>query len=214
MVDSLVDSLVCLVGDQPGPTLISAANLPGLRKVYLVHSGKTKHVAARLQKSLEQLLPGITVETKTVDAFDIAAVQARCLEALEAVNRNALVDITGGTKIMALGAYLAAAQAGVPSVYVDTGQRCLREIGNISDGCSNLSFLAEVPLDILMLSHGCPIRSQNVSSPVDEGKRKIAYYFAHHTEAWEQWRQAKEHNQAGRYSPSTSAHRAAIWANR
>jgi hypothetical protein len=86
----------------------------------------------RVYQSLQAVLGalGIVVERRApVHPYDLAAVRVACAQVIAEYSRDALVfNITGGTKVMALGAYLAALEADVPIVYVETRDRKLIEL--------------------------------------------------------------------------------------
>lgn len=86
----------------------------------------------RVYQSLQTVLNGlgIVVERRApVHPYDLMAVRVACAQVITEYGRDALVfNITGGTKVMALGAYLAALEVGVPVIYVETRDRKLIEL--------------------------------------------------------------------------------------
>jgi hypothetical protein len=118
------DAHVCLVSAQQAPNLIPALDPdlgPKAQKVYLVVSSQMKQNAGRLAKVLKR--HGLTAECISVsDAYDYEAIWntlAAFLDQAERDHANIALNMTGGTKIMALAAQSAFETAGRPSFYVN-----------------------------------------------------------------------------------------------
>jgi hypothetical protein len=105
--------LVSLIGEQPIPNLLAARQLAATRNL-LFYAEKTRQVAEKLQ----QLLPGASLEP--IEPFDfeaaLRAFETRCPP-------HSIINLTGGTKVMAFAAYEFAHQKGLPAVYVESDQQ-------------------------------------------------------------------------------------------
>jgi hypothetical protein len=111
--------LISLIGDQPIPNLLPIRHLkPGA--TLAVHSNLTEKAAGRLKK----LIAGeVDFWPLLVDAYDIQGIREALLA--EFGNRrleagDLLFNLTGGTKPMSLGAYLAAQALGAPAIYMQS----------------------------------------------------------------------------------------------
>ncbi len=105
-------NLVSLIGEQPIPNLLAARQLAATRNL-LFFTEKTRPVAENLQR----LLAGASLEP--IEPFDFEA----ALQTLEACcPPHSVINLTGGTKVMAFAAYEFARQKGFPVVYVESGQ--------------------------------------------------------------------------------------------
>ncbi len=102
--------LLSLVGEQPLPSLLVSRALKPARTI-LLHTTTTERVARNLAK----MITG--AELKCVDAYDFveSLAQIKALIAGEAV-----MNLTGGTKPMALAAYEAARARGAAVVYLES----------------------------------------------------------------------------------------------
>ncbi len=110
---------ISLIGEQPIPNLLPIRYQPPDVAV-LVYTDRTEAAAGRL----ERLLPtACEVVPCQVSAYDIREI-VRALQAL--IEEHAwtaaelLFNLTGGTKAMALAAYLAAADCGAPFLYLQS----------------------------------------------------------------------------------------------
>ncbi|MBI3243454.1 MAG: DUF1887 family protein [Chloroflexi bacterium] len=105
--------LLSLVGEQPLPSLLVSRALKPARTI-LLYTTTTERVAG----NLAMMMAG--AELKRVDAYDFVAAlaQIRALMAGEAV-----INLTGGTKPMALAAYEAARAHGAAVVYLESEKK-------------------------------------------------------------------------------------------
>lgn len=138
-------TLICLVGEQPIPNLLPIKYLQPER-VILVHSDRTAAVSDRLKR----LLAGTTAVTPVeIDAYDIAAIQDGIHEKLSADER-VIVNLTGGTKPMSLGAMLLAFQQQAELVYLESEQKqSVLYRYRVTDG-SDLTLYGKEPLPTLI----------------------------------------------------------------
>ena len=105
----------------------------GFARVYLVRSVDADQPGSKLGRALADTMEalracGVAAENAepSVDAY---AVEAARRVVLELINRSSppapVVNFTGGTKCMSIGAFLAARDAGVAALYVDTANERL-----------------------------------------------------------------------------------------
>lgn len=105
-------TLLSLIGEQPMPVLLPARFLQPERTL-LVCTERTKPVAQRLQ----ELLPHAQIEP--TDPYDLPAILAALGKLLPA-GEAAIVNLTGGTKMMMLAAFALAMQRGWDFVYLES----------------------------------------------------------------------------------------------
>lgn len=106
-------TLLHLIGEQPMPILLPDRFLQPARSL-LVCTARTRPVAERLQR---RLLLHATVEE--VDPYDLPTILAR-LNTLAPADQPAVVNLTGGTKMMMLAAFALAMQRGWNFVYLES----------------------------------------------------------------------------------------------
>lgn len=111
----------CLVSKQPLPVLIPLLSDPGRPKaVVLFISADMKTIASRLAAGITSL--GCRVdEVHDVSPYEIEAIREVVIQKLiEYDGTTVALNATGGTKVMALGAYDVFRQMEKPVFYVDT----------------------------------------------------------------------------------------------
>lgn len=93
--------------------------------------------------------------------------------------RDAIVDVTGGTKIMSIGLFNAAFERGLPIVYVDTGSRRIREIGPVASGVNWPAQSPPLSIRAVLAIHGRPaVEAQD--GPPEPGTGSLPGQRKHH----------------------------------
>ncbi len=116
-------ALILLVGEQPLPNLLPARHLHPDALV-LVCTERTRPIAERLKTVLSDSRCSLH---EIADPYDIPAIQNDIDQIIQKLlpDFSPVINLTGGTKPMALGAFLVASQCRIPFVYLET------ERGNI-----------------------------------------------------------------------------------
>lgn len=126
-------TLIQLVGQQAMPNLLAAIAVRPDRIVHL-WTRKTRAASEQLRDACKAA--GLGARIRFVELSDMPGIE----ETRAAVSRAAaedpgcVVNFTGGTKPMSIGAYAAAAEKGLPSLYVDT------DSGEFRDGATAPGF--------------------------------------------------------------------------
>lgn len=107
-----MSTLLSLVGEQPMPILLPSRFLQPERTL-LVCTERSRSVAARLLR----LLPNAVCEE--MDPYELPTILARLAEVAPA-DQPMLVNLTGGTKMMMLGAFALAMQRDWDFVYLES----------------------------------------------------------------------------------------------
>ncbi len=112
-------ALNLLIGEQPVPNLLPTRHLKPDTAV-LVHTERTKAIAERLQNVLEG--GSITCVLCSVDPYDLPAIRDALQQFIQTnlQGHEIVFNLTGGTKIMSLAAFLVASQLDAPVVYFQT----------------------------------------------------------------------------------------------
>jgi hypothetical protein len=111
--------MISLIGEQPIPNLLPIRYQPPAFAV-LVHSDRTEKAARRLERLLP---PGCKPVYCSVSAYDIQAMSIDLTILIERQGWKATeltFNLTGGTKSMALAAYLVAAKERSPLLYLQS----------------------------------------------------------------------------------------------
>lgn len=157
-------TLIQLISEQTMQNLLPALRLKPRRLVHLV----TPRTAARSQGLLAAArAAGVTPDVEVVRLSAMPGI-AETLHAMREVLRKAdapdarsVVNFTGGTKLMSIGAFAAAQEVKAPSLYVDTQDACFMD-GATGPGLAELlggdfSFTPiqrQLRVDVLAMAHG------------------------------------------------------------
>ena len=122
-------TLIQLVGEQAMPNLLAAIATRPDRIVHL-WTPKTRHSSECLRDACNAA--GITARIRFVELSGTPGIEETraAVSRVAAEESGCLVNFTGGTKPMSIGAYVAAAAKGLPSLYVDT------DSGEFRDGAT------------------------------------------------------------------------------
>jgi hypothetical protein len=131
------DAHVCLVSGQPTPNLLPVLDkqfAPAGKRVILLVSPEMREKASGLEAVFKK--HGIRTERIAVEnSYDFTAIQQElfaCLDRPE--NKNAILNVTGGTKIMTLAAHSAFAMYRLPMFYVKESDNSLIVMPNSDAG--------------------------------------------------------------------------------
>lgn len=119
-----IPCMVVLSGAQTAPNLLPARYFTP-RKIYIMHTNfyKSELMAQRLEMRLEEL----QTERILINAYEPGAIAERIKKLLSSQEKDTLVNITGGTKPMSIGALEAAKRTKNRVIYVKS-QRQKTEI--------------------------------------------------------------------------------------
>lgn len=154
--------LIAPVGEQPTPNLIPvfAAGTGGYTSVQFLLSDdrRIRSVAENLRRALamdERTSKVQVLEPLTMDPWDLRKARDDCGRAIEKhSNAHVTVNLTGGTKIMSLGAYQAARAAASPMVYVNTEASELIRFGANGEPVARERFNVKIPIGTQLRAAG------------------------------------------------------------
>ncbi len=131
-------TLIQIVSEETMPNLLAAMAIKPERIVHLCTSSMAGTSAA-LERAYGQAQVKTVVDTCMIGGNpDIVEMSDSVRKAI-AKHGNPVVNLTGGTKLMSIGAYVAATRAGTTSLYVDTAA------GRFVDGLSGGNFQSLFP---------------------------------------------------------------------
>jgi hypothetical protein len=119
-----VDTLVCLVGEQPVPNLLAIRRFQP-KRVVLVFSDRTERVSTNLVNLLSRLRSGIELISFNVEEpFNLLTCTRSISDEIDRLvssdHTSMVFNITGGTKPMSLAAFMIASQMGARVVYLQS----------------------------------------------------------------------------------------------
>jgi hypothetical protein len=160
--------LLSLVGEQPIPVLLVARALKPQQHL-LCYTHTTERVAA----NLASMLPGS--EMQAIEPYDLSKAHSQIASL---VTNETILNLTGGTKPMAMAAYEAARSSRLPVVYLQSeGATTLLYRYGFKDGQPHLSQRQELPalitINDYLGAHGLqPLAYKGPQNPQEAGLRR------------------------------------------
>lgn len=165
-------ALLQLVSEQTLPNILPALALEPA-EIVLLHTPRTRRHADQIRAALQKA--GLPLHTRLIalsgapDIRETGAAVKQTAAALPA-NLTPVVNFTGGTKLMSIGAFVAAYTAKIPSLYVDTANLAFTDGGTgdlplaLRDNHAALARAkSRLNLDIVAAAHGI----QGISAGLD-----------------------------------------------
>lgn len=158
-------ALIQLVSEQTMPNVLAALALDPAH-ITLLHTPRTAAQAAWINQALRRAGLEFEVELRPLSPSpDLsesgAGIRAAC-ELAEGAGLSPVVNITGGTKLMSIGAFAATIGPGWPALYVDTENRRFLQISksvlpdSLRDGWAALTRAEQrLNVDVVAAAHGC-----------------------------------------------------------
>ncbi|MCC7201906.1 MAG: DUF1887 family protein [Nitrospirae bacterium] len=149
---------VCLVSAQPIPNLIPLRmDELSPEKVILLESKDVKAQAQRIEQVIKTW--GIKVVRCPIEPYDLESARETCLNILAEIDKDEVtLNVTGGTKIMALAAFEVFREMKRPIIYVDTQNR---NIQTLSPAQKELKFKGVIKVKPYLAVYGQDIVGEN-----------------------------------------------------
>jgi hypothetical protein len=145
-----IDTMICLASKQSMANVLPVLQMRPER-VYILATPEEFTSA----NNLKTLFAGKGVMAEIIpnlNAYDVSTVRAAAVSILNRNgSSNAVVNITGGTKLMALAAYEAARTQGFAVIYCNTRDRVLM---NIYPGAPDIPLKVDVSMEDYLASYG------------------------------------------------------------
>lgn len=157
------DTHLCLVSAQATPNLLPVLDEAWRpAKLVLACSAQMKSAAAALRSVVQTKCPGLRIEMLELpNAYDYAALSDSFLGYLaEHENEHIALNVTGGTKLMAVAAQEAFRSAGKPVFYVNVETDEVLLIGEKSTGQSTQPLRAKLKVHEMLRAHGYTVTTQ------------------------------------------------------
>ena len=152
---------LCLVSAQATPNLLPVLDESWRpKKVVLACSVQMKQNALSLRAVLQSKCPGLTVETLELpNAYDYTALSDVFLSYLaECTDDNIALNVTGGTKLMAVAAQEVFRSAGKPVFYVNVENDDVLVIG---EQAASQPLRAKLKVHEMLRAHGYSVSTQD-----------------------------------------------------
>jgi hypothetical protein len=173
----------CLVSAQPIPNLIPL-RMDELKpeKVILLTSPDMKVQADRLERLITAW--GIHVQKYPIEPYDLGKTRDVCMSLLaDLENEEVILNVTGGTKIMAFAAFEVFREMERPIIYVDTQDRWIEQL---SPAKKRIPFKSVIKVKPYLSSYGQDITEDNTDYERVNSHRAIARELINGIERYEQ----------------------------
>ena len=157
------DTLLCLVSDQRMQNIIPLFQKGlSLKQIVLIASSSAKgKINPRYQVIADHLRTALggqaacSLWEEPVDPVNFAEVKRVCLNAVDHFGgaRNVIINITGGTKPMSIGAYQAGFESETAMIYLDTQTECLYHFCGSEQQVEPFD-LAPITVRLVLAAHG------------------------------------------------------------
>jgi hypothetical protein len=168
-----IDTQVILVSGQPTPNITPALDPEvGPREIVMLVSPDMRQRADWLAEVLQPR--GIRVERRDLaDAYDVEDIRNRVLEVIaERSHETVALNVTGGTKLMAIAAYEVFFTAGMPIFYVHPERD--RLIWMHPPGLPHRDLADRIKLDAFLKAHGADLAERPAHYGMAESRKRLA----------------------------------------
>lgn len=154
MTSPPVDILLAPIGKQPMPVLLPILEYaPAV--TYVIPTAEVRAEAEAVRRVAKRAGHRVVV-LEAVNPYRAEETAARCREVCarpELAGRRATLNISGGTAVMALGAERAAAELGLPLLYVDTDEGQIIHLSPQGDEVGRAALATRVTLEQYVSAH-------------------------------------------------------------
>lgn len=155
MAEAKLENMIVLTGEQAAPNLLSARYF-NPKRIFILHTRfhKSKYMAENLAECMKEIQCCLV----EIDDFDVGKIRSQVL-ALLAGRSDTMVNITGGTKLMSIGALDAARIANAQVLYVRSqgGKTEVDLLGFKEDGatyrCETFPLIGNISIDDYLMAY-------------------------------------------------------------
>lgn len=175
------DTHICLVSEQTLPNLLPILYEPFRpRRVVLMVTPAMGERAGQLKKVLRDV--GVGAEHREVPAYGFEAMRDQVLDLAASLQDGAAINITGGTKIMALGAFDVARSFEIPVFYLDSrDQRILL----LQPGGHEIPLPELLKVKTALAAHGYRIDRCDTDLRVPPANRELTESLVNHADRFQ-----------------------------
>jgi hypothetical protein len=157
-----------IISEQPLPNLLPVLALPGLERVIQFHTGEDRFVKVAAAIAAAARCAGCQAKFQSMTILDKDNQVESARQAMKqnlCIFPDPVVNITGGTKLMSLGAYLGAREFNYPIFYCDTNGKKFEPLTrSLPVGMRPFQEVVDqLTVDIIMAAHGKTWRSEATS---------------------------------------------------
>ncbi len=126
--------MLCFISDQPMPNLIAVKLLkPSYLVILHTDTERYRPITKILHDYAKKILPNPEVKTDITSPYSVQDNYEKVKKWVGILGREVTVNVTGGTKLMALGSFRATIDMGALPVYVDSTNNHLINLNDESD---------------------------------------------------------------------------------
>lgn len=182
-------TLVNLISEQMLPNVISTLALKPDKVILLTSQDEKYKKNAEFFKIY--LNEEIELEIRQTDAYDYIKTYDICAEIMK---EGTILNVTAGTKLMALGAFLAAKDTKVPTIYVDTANRNIIKLNEANMITEDITFPRMMLKDFIQPIGIGVKETQKIAEEMNEAIIKLAKVAITPNSLWLKFTQYINHN--------------------
>lgn len=184
-------ALINLVSEQPIPNLLAIKKYkPNF--VYFLHSDESRfyEMIYNFENYIIESKKNITIKKEIVDPLKLHSVFLTCIEIIEECKQKSvdkiIINTTGGTKLMAFGALQAGNEKNCPVVYVNTPNKEIINVNNISIGIEDESSTPALVIEEFIELYGAKIDMEKTAVSKANYKKLAPFvnYAMRHLDQW------------------------------
>lgn len=150
-------TLVCLVSRQAMANVIPVLELKPAKVVLLI-TEEEKNVAIYLKNLFEKYRIEVVIFSKKLNAYDIEVVKSICMEVITQNDNELILNLTGGTKTMAVAAYEIFRSVDKQIIYHNPANHKIIFLNPTSN--SSIDVNIKVNVEDYLIAHGYKIVSE------------------------------------------------------
>jgi hypothetical protein len=157
------DVIIATVGQQPMPVLIPLVQY-GPVHGQLIATAEVQDIAGYIRTAARQIdrqprlpRPGVL---DPVYAFSVEDTYDACRRAASYYEKR-VINITGGTTLMGMGAQKAAVELGAPMLYVDTDHACIIHFSHAGQEQGQEPIDVDISVPVYLAAHGASVRPKD-----------------------------------------------------
>lgn len=186
----MIEVMVLLVSEQPMPNYLALLELKP-RYIYMLRTEDAglRLVAKNLVSSITQRFPGVSIRQKMVQPYDMISTYNCCQEICRQYSDHTVViNVTGGTKLMAFGALRAGLEHSAGLVYVDTARGTFLNLGSEEVNFPGGGLLPGLTIDDFISLAGARVIYDRTDFAISQESslRPLSNYLVENSDSWQE----------------------------
>jgi len=163
-----MSTIVCLVSRQAIPNVIPVLELKP-DKVILLQSMEERLVAQNIKSLFEEKEFNVQIYPEYLDAYDLNMIKKICSDIIKNNEDKIILNVTGGTKVMAIAAYEIFNSFHKRIFYYDPVKHCITDVNSANPTHEKVNY--QIDVRDYLKAHGYEILEDKTNSGRAENKK-------------------------------------------